>query len=104
MYEKSPLLLTVYFHSLAVFDIVAGIGILMNKKCGYIITLLIALTQIPAHSYVLVLDVYRLYGSGVSVLVREIEIFLSVCFLMYVVYALVSRKPHTLRPQESSAA
>lgn len=81
--EIAPFFITIYFHSLAVFSPLAGIGLVLIKKWGRKTGLLIALTQIPAHLYMLYLDNFANWESGLTVLERGIDIVFAIFFLSY---------------------
>lgn len=81
MTERSPLLLTTYFHSLAVLDLLVALGLLYKKRWALYLGLMIALTQIPAHVYMWYIDNYLAYGSGVGIETRIIDILLSIIYL-----------------------
>jgi len=83
MSEKAPLLLTVYFHSLAVFNILAGIGLLSLKPWGRIAGFYIAVTQIPAHIIMIYLDMVHHYNSGLTCMERGIDIGFALFYIIY---------------------
>lgn len=84
MVERTPLFLTVYFHSLAVFSTMAGIGMFFRKRWGIKIALVICLTQIPAHLYMIYLDVFKNWNSGFGIAGRSIDLGLVSAFLVYI--------------------
>lgn len=83
MVEKTPFVLTMYFHSLAVINIIGGTGILMMKQWGRMVGLLIATTQIPAHLAMVILGVYYNYDSGLTIVERGVDIGFAVFFLVF---------------------
>ncbi len=72
--EKTPFFIGSYFDSLALFDIIAGIGILFRRQWGLWLVFFILITQIPAHSYMAYLDIVHQYGSGFTPIFRFIDI------------------------------
>ena len=83
MKEAAPLFITVYFHSLAIFSPLAGIGICFIKEWGRKLGLLIALTQLPAHGYMLYLDSYANWNSGVAPWERGLDMAFAIFLLIY---------------------
>lgn len=83
MKEKAPLILTIYFHSLAVLSIIAGVGLLTIKNWGRKIGYLIVITQIPAHIIMLYLDIFQNYGSGVSAGERSLDLGFALFYVIF---------------------
>jgi hypothetical protein len=80
--EKTPLLITVYFHSLSVLSPAAGAGLLLFKERGRKTALFIAATQIPAHLYMMTIDRFCEWNSGLSYNERIIDIIFA-CFILF---------------------
>jgi len=95
--EKTPLLLTWYFDSLAFFDILAGVGMYLIRPWGLKIAFLIVITQIPAHFFMMYLDYFEGYQSGFSILGRMLDITLLGGGLLYARKFL--QKSHTVKLQ-----
>lgn len=93
--ERAPALVTVYFHSLAVFSTAAGIGLLLSKGWGITIAVIICVTQIPAHLYTIYLDVSKGWNSGYAVSARVTDLILVSAFLVYIAFrkTLQNRQP-----------
>lgn len=83
MKETAPLFISIYFHSLAVFSPITGIGVALIKEWGRKAGLLIAITQIPAHLYMLYLDNFANWKSGLTAWERGIDIVFAIFFLSY---------------------
>lgn len=83
MHEKAPLILTIYFHSLAVFNIVACVGLLLVKNWGRKTGFFIVITQIPAHFVMLFLDIFQNYGSGVSTEERILDLGFALFYVIF---------------------
>ena len=81
--ERSPFILTVYFNSLSIIDILAGIGMLLLRPWGLKIVFFIIVTQIPAHLYMMYLDTFQEYQSGFSVPGRVFDMALLLIGLFY---------------------
>ncbi len=96
MYELAPLVLTLYFHSLAIVGIVAGYGLFKSKKYGYYVSLYIAVTQFFSHGYMAYVQYYYLYDSGVSLMERGVEILFSIFLFIYCYYHLFYQRKNYL--------
>lgn len=81
MNERAPALINYYFHSLAVLDLLVAWGIYRCKRWGLYLGLIIALTQIPSHLYMMYLDYFEDYGSMVDYVSRSVDVFLSLVYL-----------------------
>lgn len=82
--EKAPFLVGMYFHSLAVFSMAAGIGLVLSKAWGIQIAMVICVTQIPAHLYMMYLDTFKAWNSGYGVPARVIDLALVGAFIIYI--------------------
>lgn len=83
MKEAAPLLITAYFHSLAIFSPLAGIGLCFIKEWGRKLGLVIVLTQLPAHGYMLYLGSYANWNSGVAPWERGLDMAFAIFYLIY---------------------
>ena len=83
MKEVAPILITIYFHSLAIFSPLAGYGLCNFREWGRKLGLIIALTQLPAHSYMIYLDSYTKWNSGVTTCERGLDMAFAIFFLIY---------------------
>jgi len=83
MQEKTPLVITIYFHSLAGLSPLAGVGLCLIKKWGRSAGMVIAFTQIPAHTYMLYLEAYRNWNSRVATWERGIDIAFAIFYIIY---------------------
>jgi len=92
--EKTPLLIGMYFHSLAVLSAAAGVGLMLLKNWGITLAIWICVTQIPAHLWMMYLDAYTGWNSGYDLSARAIDLLLVSLFLIYVTY----RKDFLSRP------
>jgi len=82
--ERAPLVVDSYFNSLAVIDIVAGIGLLVSRKRWvYELILFIGITQILAHGYMLYIGIAEQYDSGISASNRIFEIGLAIFLIFF---------------------
>lgn len=81
IYEKTPILLTYYFNSLAILNLIAGFNLILCKEFGRKVGLFIMLTQIPSHSYMIAMDLFYFWNSGVSILERIVDIVLSLLYI-----------------------
>lgn len=86
MFEKTPLLLEIYFHSLAVLSPAAGIGLLTHRVYGIKLAMFIFITQVPAHSYMIYLDAVQHWDSGYSIPLRLLDIGLVVVGMGYLLF------------------
>lgn len=82
--EKAPFLVGTYFHSLAVFSMIAGIGLVRSKNWGIQIAIVICVTQIPAHLYMIYLDSFKGWNSGYGVPERVVDLALVSAFIIYI--------------------
>ena len=83
MKETTPLFISIYFHSLAIFSPLAGVGLCFIKEWGRKLGLVIALTQILAHGYMLYLDSYQNWNSGVTAWERGLDMAFAIFYLIY---------------------
>lgn len=81
--ENAPAIITYFFHSLAVIDFVVAYCFLKRKYELHPVVYFVAVGQIIAHSYMIYLDQYTGYGSGVSTLSRYIEIIFAIFLIFY---------------------
>ena len=88
MHERTPLLITVYFHSLAVIDPVSAVGLFKRRNWGRLMAMGLAALQIPAHGYMIYLDNFTSWTSGLSLPERMVDMVLST-----VMIAVFSTKP-----------
>lgn len=79
--ERAPSFISWYFHSLSILDIVTGIGLYKQKTWAVKLGLFIMYTQIPTHSYMLYLDMFQDYRSGVPEWQRFIELGLAIFYI-----------------------
>jgi len=80
MNERAPALLTYYFHSLAVLDLLVAFGLYRLKRWSLYLGLFITITQIPAHQYMMFLDYVRDYDSEIDFMTRSVDIILSLVY------------------------
>ncbi|MBW2661535.1 MAG: hypothetical protein JRD93_06015 [Deltaproteobacteria bacterium] len=90
--EATPVLITIYFHSLAIFSPLAGIGLCFIKEWGRKLGLLIALTQLPAHGYMLYLDSYANWNSGVAPWERGLDMAFAIFYLIYFQFSAIKTR------------
>lgn len=83
MQELTPILITIYFHSLAILSPACGIGILLSKAWGRKLGFFIACTQIPAHLYMLWLDHFTNWQSGVNFSERSFDLVFAVFYIIF---------------------
>lgn len=82
--ERAPLVVDIYFNSLAVVDIVAGVGLLVSRRRWVYETIFfIGITQVLAHGYMLYIGVTEHYESGISAFDRVVEIGLAVFLIFF---------------------
>lgn len=81
--ERAPYTLSFYFNSLIFFDILTGVGMLFVRPWAIVIALLILVTQIPAHLFMIYLDIFEEYRSGFPILGRVTDITFLVAGLLY---------------------
>ena len=81
--EATPVLITIYFHSLAIFSPLTGYGLCIFREWGRKLGLIIVLTQLPAHSYMIYLDSYTNWNSGVTTWERGLDMAFAIFFLIY---------------------
>lgn len=83
MKEITPVVITYYFHSLAVLSPLAGIGLIAIKNWGRMFGMLIAATQIPSHTIMIYLDVCKSWDSGLVPWERGIDLAFAVFYLIF---------------------
>lgn len=83
MSEKTPQLITIYFHSLAVLSPAAGIGLILAREWGRKLGFFIAATQIPAHLAMIGLDQFWGYNSGVGIAERGFDLVFAVFYILF---------------------
>lgn len=81
--EKTPLVIDVYFDSLAVLNLIVAWGFFTNVAWAITLGLAIMLLQLPAHSYMIYLDEWSSYGSGLSNSARIVDIFFALLYIYY---------------------
>lgn len=88
LHERAPYGITLYFHSLAVLDILAGVGLIRQYRWAYLLVAYIGVTQIAAHGYMSVLDIHHQYGSGITTIERGVDILIALTFIGFAWYAI----------------
>ncbi|WP_319574667.1 hypothetical protein [uncultured Desulfobacter sp.] len=83
MQEITPTIITVYFHSLAVLSPLAGIGIFRFKEWGRKLGYFVVITQIPSHTYMILLDHFQNWGSGVGVFERSLDLLFAGFYIIF---------------------
>lgn len=83
MQEATPVFITFYFHSLAVLSPLAGIGLFKLRKWGRGLGFFIVITQIPAHLYMIWLDNFTSWESGLSLIERGFDIGFAVFYIIF---------------------
>lgn len=81
-HENTPIFITFYFHSLAIIDLIAGYSVISRRRYAYWFIMFIGITQIFSHGYMVFLDTYLGYNSGVLIVSRCMDIIFSM-FLIY---------------------
>lgn len=81
--EKTPLLITLYFHSLSILSPAAGAGLFQLKEWGRKTAIFIAGTQIPAHLYMITIDRFYAWNSGLSYTERIADIIFAGFILIF---------------------
>lgn len=92
--EKCPRFIELYFHSLAIFGVAAGVGLVRLKDWGVKLGILICVTQFPPHLYMIYLDVFHDWNSGFGPVGRAIDLFLAALFLAYSSFRAARTKQH----------
>ena len=82
MHEHTPLLVAVYFHSLAVFDPLAAVGLFKRRNWGRLLAIALAALQLPAHGYMIYLDNFAGWTSGLSLPERMVDVVLSTVLII----------------------
>ena len=83
MQEITPFSITLYFHSLAVLSPLAGVGIFKFRDWGRKLGYFIVITQIPAHSYMIWLDNFTTWESGVGISERGFDLVFAVFYIIF---------------------
>ena len=79
--EHAPLPITLYFHSLAVINPICAIGLFKRKRWGRLMAIGVGLTQLPAHGYMIYLDNFAGWISGLSLSERLIDMVLCIILI-----------------------
>jgi len=80
--EKNPPFIKWIFDSLAVFNIIASIGLILKKSWGRKLAIIIFISQFPTHGYMFYLEHYKNWISGFSTTNRMIDLILCSVFLL----------------------
>ena len=81
--EITPMIVTIYFHSLSILSPLTGLGLFQLKEWGRKLGFYIVITQIPAHAYMIWLDTFSEWDSGVGFSERGLDLVFAVFYIIF---------------------